>query len=186
MLTPRSPLRNFALAFPALLAFAACGGSDLVLPADGAPADITMVDGDHQTGPAGAELAKPLVVKVVDGRGSPVEAQTVTFELASDAAGAEVTPGTATTGADGTARARWVLGGASGTQSVVARVTGNGVPAGLDVTFEASVGSAGAKQIAVATGDDQTGPVGSRLPDPLVVLVTDQFGNPVAGVPVDW
>ena len=56
----------------------------------------------------------------------------------------------------------------------------------MDVTFEASVGSAGAKQIAVATGDDQTGPVGSRLPDPLVVLVTDQFGNPVAGVPVDW
>ena len=81
------------------------------------------------------------------------------------------------------ASARWVLGGASGI-IVVARVTGNGVPAGLEVTFEASVGSAGAKQIAVATGDDQTGPVGSRLPDPLVVLVTDQFGNPVAGVPV--
>src|SRR4051812_40061366 len=103
MLTSRSPLRSIALAFTTLLAVAACGGSDLILPADGAPADITMVDGDHQTGPAGAELAKPLVVKVVDGRGSPVEGQTVTFELASDAAGAEVTPETARTGADGTA-----------------------------------------------------------------------------------
>jgi adhesin/invasin len=186
MFTPRLSLLYRALTFSALLVLAGCGGSDLVLPADGAPANITMVDGNNQTGPAGAELARPLIVKVVDSRGSPVQGQTVTFELASDAAGATVTPGTTTTLADGTASAHWVLGGVSGTQSVVARVTGNGTPPNLDVTFEASVGPAAAAHIDVATGDDQTGPVGSRLPDPLVVLVTDQFGNPVAGVPVDW
>jgi hypothetical protein len=35
-------------------------------------------------------------------------------------------------------------------------------------------------------GAGQTGTVGERLGDSLVVRVTDRFGNPVAGVPVSW
>ena len=40
--------------------------------------------------------------------------------------------------------------------------------------------------IAMASGDGQTGAVGSTLAHPLVVEVTDQSGNPVDGVSVAW
>lgn len=35
-------------------------------------------------------------------------------------------------------------------------------------------------------GDGQTGPVGEALPDPLRVVVTDEAGDPVNGVTVNW
>ena len=40
--------------------------------------------------------------------------------------------------------------------------------------------------ITMAAGDDQTAPVGAVLPDLLVVEVTDEDGNPVEGVEVQW
>src|SRR3954468_24524449 len=43
-----------------------------------------------------------------------------------------------------------------------------------------------AKAIAMASGNGQSGPVQQPLPNPLVVLVTDDAGNPVAGVSVHW
>jgi hypothetical protein len=56
----------------------------------------------------------------------------------------------------------------------------------LVVTFNARVSAAGASRMAAAEGNGQTGPVGNLLPGQLLVLITDEFGNPVAGVPVDW
>jgi len=43
-----------------------------------------------------------------------------------------------------------------------------------------------ASAIAMSAGDGQTGAVGSALANPLVVLVTDDAGNPVQGVTVHW
>jgi Domain of unknown function (DUF1929)/Bacterial Ig-like domain (group 1)/Kelch motif len=43
-----------------------------------------------------------------------------------------------------------------------------------------------AKAIQMASGNGQSGPVQQPLPDPLVVLVTDDAGNPVTGVSVQW
>jgi len=43
-----------------------------------------------------------------------------------------------------------------------------------------------ATTIAEAGGDAQTGTMGQPLPNPLVVLVTDNAGNPVANVSVSW
>ena len=40
--------------------------------------------------------------------------------------------------------------------------------------------------IGMVDGNNQTGPVGQPLPDPLVVLVTDDAGDPVSGVTVSW
>jgi hypothetical protein len=116
-----------------------CGGSDLVLPTDvGPPAAITMVRGDAQTGAPGTPLADSIVVKVTDSAGNPVPNQQVVFTLASAAPGAAVTPQSATTGADGTASARWTLGQAAGTQEVVAQVIGQSLSANLTVRFTAS------------------------------------------------
>ena len=43
-----------------------------------------------------------------------------------------------------------------------------------------------ASAIEMADGNGQVGIAGQTLPDPLVVLVTDQEGDPVEGVPVQW
>jgi PKD repeat protein len=46
--------------------------------------------------------------------------------------------------------------------------------------------SADANGIAMVSGDPQQGAVGTTLPQPLVVQVTDNFGNPIPAVTVDW
>jgi adhesin/invasin len=122
-------------------------------------------------------------VKVTDRRGQPVRHQKVAFALVTEAPGAEVIPDTAETDAKGMAEARWTLGNVSGTQRVVARAVGLD---GLEVSFDAVVGSGGAARIEAVSGDDQTAPVGTALGDSLVVRVLDPFGNPVAGVDVEW
>jgi hypothetical protein len=38
----------------------------------------------------------------------------------------------------------------------------------------------------VVSGNNQTAPVNTQLPQPLVVQVTDQSGNPIAGVSVTF
>ncbi|HEX7336239.1 MAG TPA: Ig-like domain-containing protein [Gemmatimonadales bacterium] len=168
-----------------LTAAAACGGSDLILPGPGsnasAAADIEIVKGNGQSGAAGTMLPDSIVVKVTDGTGTPLPGQIV--EFSPTAAGSEVTPSAATTDANGIAGARWVLGSTRGTQIVIARVAGS---TDVQTAFEASAGSASARRITAVGGDDQTGAVGTALAAPLVVLVTDEFGNPVEGVSVRW
>jgi hypothetical protein len=158
-----------------------CGGGDLTLP-DTTPADIALIKGDNQRAPAGQALAESLVVKVLDRRGQGLSNARVAFTLGTAVPGAQISPDTAET-RNGIAQARWVLGSVSGLQTAVATVVGS---AGLEVTFSASVGAAGASKIQRVSGDGQRAPIGSELQDPLIVLVTDGFGNPVAGVPVEW
>jgi Bacterial Ig-like domain (group 1) len=160
-----------------------CGGNDLTLPSETAAAGLVLVDGNFQSGAAGEPLTKPLVVKVTDRRGQPVLGQKVAFALVTEAPGGVVIPDTAETGATGTAEARWTLGSVSGTQRVAARVVGI---SGLEVSFDAAVGAGGAVRIEPVSGYDQTAPVGTALPDSLVARVVDRFGNPVAGVDVEW
>jgi hypothetical protein len=52
--------------------------------------------------------------------------------------------------------------------------------------FNETVTAGPATAIAVQSGNNQTGPVSTLLPHPLVSRVTDQFGNPVPGVPVTY
>jgi Domain of unknown function (DUF1929)/Bacterial Ig-like domain (group 1) len=49
-----------------------------------------------------------------------------------------------------------------------------------------NVGPPDATTIAEASGNGQTGRVGQELPNPLVVTVTNDAGNPVEGVSVTW
>jgi hypothetical protein len=175
-------LGRIGATFGALVLLARCGGSGLTLPADGAPASIEIQDGHKQHGSAGAELPKPVVVKVTNRRGDPVVGQRVAFSLGNEIAGAGITP-EARTNEDGLAQAVWVLGATLGDQSAVARVVGS---EHLTVTFEAEAEAAEARRIEAFGGNGQSAPIGTDLTDPIVVLVTDQFGNPVANVEVQW
>ncbi len=46
--------------------------------------------------------------------------------------------------------------------------------------------SSDANQLVAVAGDSQSAPAGGALPDPLVVQVTDAFGNPISGVEIAW
>lgn len=97
---------------------------------------MTIVRGNEQAGPPGTMLRDSIVVKVTDNADTPLSAQRV--EFATDAPGAAITPQAATTGIDGMAGARWVLGETAGAQEVVARVVSDDISDELEVRFTAS------------------------------------------------
>lgn len=167
-----------------LALLAACGGDKLVLPSDGAPAAIVIVEGNEQTGRVGAALASPLVVAVTDTRGRPVEGAAVTFTF-NGGTGSDATPSTTTTDANGHASTELKLGTAVGGVQGVAKVAGSegSTP---QVEFSAVAVPASASEIAMVSGNNQSGQVGTKLSQRLVVGVTDAFGNPNEGVEITW
>lgn len=157
MYLPRTAVAHF-LESLLTLAAVACGGSDLVLPGPsspnaGAPAAITIFAGDHQSAAPGAPLPAPIVVKVVDSQGNPVTGQSVAFTPMTGGAGAQVTPQTVSTDANGLAAATWVLGATGATQEVVAQVVGGDQ---LQVRFSATAQPTGGNQPPTAVSDEYT------------------------------
>ncbi len=167
----------------AVLAIAiGCGGDDLVLPGDGDPATVVVLEGDGQSGRVGEALAEPLIAQVLDGADRPVSGATLVVEI--DGAAAE--PDTVVTAGDGKASVAITLGSAVGEAGGVVRVTAPEGPTEIRTTFTVEAVAASANGLTAVSGQDQTGSVGTELPDPLVVEVTDAFGNPIPGVPISW
>jgi adhesin/invasin len=168
--------------FLALLAAAtlvSCGGDSLVLPSEGEPAGVSVVAGNKQSGRVGEALADPVVIEVTDVSGRPVPGATVEVELDGGL-------DTVRTGNDGRAAAEVALGSSVGAVTGHVRVVAPEGPQPIQTTFTATAVSASANGLTLVSGDAQTGSAGTALPEPLVVKVTDAFGNPVAGVAVTW
>ncbi len=165
-----------------LTSVAGCGGGDLLLPQDTAPAAITPIAGNGQTGLVGAELAVPLVVRVDDVEGEPVANALVAFQLAAGAVGGDIAPDTVTTDADGEASSEWVLGGTEGQQSVTASVVGQSLVA----TFSAQAERSSQLTLERSSGNGQEAAPGSELSAPLVVRLVDERGDGVSGRAVAW
>ena len=92
---------------------------------------LTRISGDGQKGTAGARLAEPFVVSVLDRNGDPFAGAEVTFAVT--AGGGTLSATAVTTDADGRASATLTLGSAPGANTVTAAA------AGLDpVTFTAA------------------------------------------------
>lgn len=96
-----------------------------------AATSLTIVGSATRADTAGRTVADSLIVVARDGFGNPVPGVTVTF---TPAGGGTVSPATAVTRADGTARTAWTLGATPGTQSVQASIAG-----AAPVTFTATV-----------------------------------------------
>lgn len=117
---PRSPSRlGLALSLSAI-AFA-CGGDDLTLPNEGAPAALEIFGGDRQNGTVGEALGESLVVRVTDRFGDPVPATLVRWTAQG---GGTVDPGESTTDAQGRAGTRRILGTDPSTYFTIAAVEG--------------------------------------------------------------
>jgi hypothetical protein len=100
---------------------ASCAGDGLLLPRDGALAELRLVSGDGQTAPAGAPVEHPLVVEARDGAGRPVPGAAIVFEFVDQPDGAELAPAITETDEAGRASAEATLGTPAGEQSVEAR-----------------------------------------------------------------
>jgi hypothetical protein len=142
--------------------------------AAGAPASMTITSGNNQTAPPNAPLPAPLVVKVVDVKGYGVAGATVNFT--DNGAGGTFGAPSVVTGSNGTASAQYTMGPKTGKISITASSVGL---KNLTFTEKAVVGPA--SNIAITSGNNQSAPVGTQLPQALTVLVTDQYGNPISG-----
>jgi hypothetical protein len=159
-------------------------GSPLLFAATGTalPAtQITLVSGNSQTGALSAPLAAPLVVKVANAANGGVAGVTVTWAVTGG--GGQVSAATSVTNASGQAQITWTLGATVGAQTATASVTGL---TGSPVTFTATGAANPPTQIALVSGNAQTGSVSTALPAPLVVKVSDASNAAVAGVTVNW
>ncbi len=177
-------MRSVPLCTMAFAAVVSCGGDDLLLPGDAAPARIAIAAGDGQNGRVGSTLAESISVLVSDATGRPVMGQAVAFAVTAGD-GASLIPDTALTGADGRAGARWVLGRTAGTQRAQAELVTTD-PAAPVVVFSAAAAPGNPAVLVRAGGNDQSAPAGTLLSDSLVVRVQDEFGNPVSGADVNW
>lgn len=145
----------------------------------GAPVSVTAVSGGGQTAAAGTALASPLVVEVKDKLGYQVSGAKVAFVVTGG--GGKPSADTVATGSDGRAQATWTLGGTAGVQALEARVQGAG-----SASFSATAVAGPASKVEVVSGSGQTGTVAQSLAQPVVVKVSDAFGNGVAGATVTF
>ncbi|HET6576960.1 MAG TPA: Ig-like domain repeat protein, partial [Gemmatimonadales bacterium] len=180
-----STTRTACRLLPAVALLLSCGGGDLVLPSGNEPAAVTILEGDAQSGRVGAALADPVVARVTDAQGRPVTSVPVAFVFMGGI-DATVAPDTATTDADGRASFQVVLGTEVGQGNAEVRVSTAAGGRTLAAPLGFSAVSTDANELVAISGDGQSAPVGGALPDPLVVQVTDGFGNPIAGVDVGW
>ncbi len=145
----------------------------------GTAARLAVVSGDGQEATVTRPLAAPLVVRVVDAPGNPLAGVKVSWTLGYG--GGTVAPAESVSDARGYARATWTLGTIMAQHRLEARAAG--LP---PATFTATARVGPAAGLAKHGGDGQESEVGYTLPAPLVVYVTDAYGNPVPGVPVQW
>ncbi len=174
-----APLKAGAVAVKAAATGVSSGSFSETVIAASASA-LNIIAGNNQSGAAGYTLATQLVVQVTDGYGNSVSGTPVTF---SDfGAGGSFFPNPMI-GSDtnGLASVAYTVPTATGSVTVTA------VAPGLSsVSFNEAAVAGSAAALNQISGDGQTATAGSTLPLPLVVEVTDQYGNPVSGVAVTF
>ena len=145
-------------------------------------AAMQLVSGNTQTGQIGAALAQLLTVKVVDAGGAPVQGATVHF--AARTGGGTISPAAGTSDASGLVTAIWTLGTTLGAQKAVATLSASFV--NDSATFNATATPGPGTGFAAVSGNNQLSIAGKTLALPVVVKVTDSYGNNVSGIQVTW
>jgi hypothetical protein len=144
----------------------------------GAATRIIAWGGAKQTGAAGSNLPNAIIAQAEDTYRNGVPGVTIRFTANN---GAVPNPSSVVTDANGLAPTTLRL------PTTVSGVTVTASSAGFKSAafVEYSVAGAAAK-VAITSGNHQSAPAGTQLPQGLTVLVTDQYGNPVHGVDVDF
>jgi hypothetical protein len=135
------------------------------------PAAIAQVSGDGQTGLVGQTLANPLVVKVTDASGDPVEGVSVQWAAQG---GGSVSSTAVETGTDGLASVQRILGPDVGDVTTTAVVSGL---QGSPVTFTSTANAGTGPQLALTTQPSATAQSGVAFAVQPVVQLQDADGN---------
>jgi hypothetical protein len=119
-------------------------------------------------------------VRVADTRDNALPGVVVTWSPAINTG--HVASATSTTDAQGNASVQWTLDTLAGANTV--SVT---VPGAVPLTISATGTSASAARFLKVSGDSQSVAINNPVPAPLVVRVTDRYGNPVVRLPdINW
>lgn len=140
---------------------------------------VVIVSGNGQPSTVGADLPSPIVVKVSDAHDNGVPGIVVQAQTFGNGT---LTLTSSTTDAQGRVSGTWRLGTAAGAQQAqVSAALPNG---NAWVTLNATAAAGPADAMVTLGGDAQQGDVSRPLPQPLVVRVSDAYGNPAANVDV--
>ena len=134
-------------------------------------------------GVAGGKLSPAMLVRALTAGGAllPLTGN-VSVSLLASPQGAKL-GGTATAAArDGVVTFGDLSLEKAGSYTFLVSATGIAPDTSASFTIEAGP----AANLAIAGGNDQSGKAGKSLSAPLAVMVTDSYGNPVAGVTIAW
>ena len=143
---------------------------------------LVNYSGAKQTGAAGSTLAKAITVQAQDAAKNGVPGVTVTFTANN---GGIVSSSSVITGPTGLASTMLQLPTTVSTVTVTAASSASGGCSGTasacKMTYAEYSVAGPAANVAPTSGNNQVATAGTQLPQVLTVLVTDQYGNPVAG-----
>jgi MYXO-CTERM domain-containing protein len=125
-------------------------------------------------------FARPLVAQVLDAFGNPVPGVAVAFAAPATSPTGALASTAGTTGSDGRVSTTVTAGTGAGSYAVTA--TAQGVAVAASFTLANLAGEA--HTITASTGAGQAAIVATAFTAPIVALVQDAHGNPVAGVNV--
>jgi VCBS repeat-containing protein len=134
------------------------------------PTALLLISGDGQTGQAGAPLADPLVVRLVDDNGNGVGNKAITWVVAPGSG--SVSPQNVTTSPTGFAQTSWTLGNSAQSNQVSA------VFSGLVVPFAATATAGAATKLVFSQVPVNTS-AGSPITPAVKVAIQDGAGNTV-------
>ena len=149
----------------------------------GAPAAITADFVGLQSAVVNTAFAAPLVATVTDQFGNPISGVIVNFASPGSLAGVTFPNGsTATTDAQGQASLNVTANTSAGFYTVMASIAGVSKPASFALSNNPDVPA----HIVVTSGGLQSTVVSTVFAAPLVATITDQFGNPISGLTVNF
>jgi hypothetical protein len=137
------------------------------------PAALNRSSGNNQTTPILTTFPTALGVKAVDKYGNGVSGVVVTFS--DHGLNGSFSPNPVTTNSSGVAATRYTCSSKAGSITLYATATGLNA-----MNFSETVAAGLATSISVVSGSNQTGTRSTVLAQPLVVKVTDVYGNPVS------
>jgi len=142
-------------------------------------AALNIASGNKQTAAAGSKFLAPLGVQAVDAQNAVVPGVVVTFS--SGGSGGTFSANPVITGLTGNAAVMYTAATLAGKVSPTASAAG--VSTAL---FTLTVTAGPAASLMIVSGNNQTTSAGSAFPQPLIVGVSDAYGNAVQGVSVTF
>ncbi|HEX6250033.1 MAG TPA: hypothetical protein VFZ56_01210 [Gemmatimonadaceae bacterium] len=144
-----------------------------------APSNMVKQAGDAQSTVVGTAVSIDPAVRITDEFGNAVPGVSVTFTVSSG--GGSVTGETQATDGNGVATVgSWTLGTSAGANALTATA------GSLEVIFTATATAAAAENLVKIAGDGQTAVAGTAVAVDPSVRLTDEFANPIVGVPVTF